>query len=59
MPDIPESTSPALTKGYHVRAEQVAQAVGEMLGRKVEFRSLSEQRAYPHDVPGDWFSGPF
>lgn len=59
VPDFPEATSPALTKGYHVRAEHIAQAVGEMLGRPVECRSLSEQRRYPHDVPGDWFAGPF
>jgi pyruvate dehydrogenase E1 component beta subunit len=59
MPDNPESTSPALTKGYHVRAEQIAGTIGEMLGRKLESGSLSGQRSYPHDVPGDWFSGPF
>ena len=58
-PDIPESTSPALTREYHVRAEHVAQAIGEMLERNVEVESLSAQRKHPHDVPGDWFSGPF
>lgn len=59
MPDFPEATSPALTKGYHVRAEHIAQKVGEMLGRKVEFVLLAEQRKHPPDTPGDWFSGPF
>ena len=59
MPDIPESTSPALTKGYHVRAEQVAQAIAELVGKKLETQSLAEQRKHPHDVPGDWFTGPF
>ena len=59
MPDIPESTSPALTKGYHVRAEQVAQAIVELTGKKAETQSLVDQRKHPHDVPGDWFSGPF
>jgi len=59
MPDFPEASSPALTRGYHVRAEQIVEKVGRMLGRKVEAASLVEQRKYPADVPGDWFSGPF
>jgi pyruvate dehydrogenase E1 component beta subunit len=59
MPDIPEATSPALTKSYHVRAEHIAQAIVELAGRHAETRSLAEQRKHPHDVPGDWFTGPF
>jgi len=59
MPDYPEATSPALTAGYHVRAEHIVQKAGEMLRREVEFRSLPQQRAHMHDVPGDWFTGPF
>ncbi len=59
MPDIPESTSSALTKGYHVRAEHVAAAIAQMLGKSLETQSLAQQRKYPHDVPGEWFSGPF
>jgi pyruvate/2-oxoglutarate/acetoin dehydrogenase E1 component len=58
-PDYPEATSPALTKNYHVRAEHIAAEVGQMLEKPVETRSLIEQRKYPHDVPGDWFRGPF
>ncbi|OPF92781.1 Pyruvate dehydrogenase E1 component subunit beta [Rhodopseudomonas palustris] len=58
-PDVPEATSPALTKNYHVRAEHIAEAVGRMLGREVEIASLVAQRTFPHDVPGTWFSGPF
>lgn len=59
MPDFPEATSPALTKGYHVRAEHIAQALGEILGKQPEVSTLAAQRKHPHDVPGDWFSGPF
>lgn len=59
MPDFPEATSPALTRNYHVRAEHIASAVGEMIGRPVETAELIRQRKHPHDVPGDWFSGPF
>ena len=59
MPDCPEATSPALTQGYHVRAEHIAERIGLMLSSDVEFRSLAVQRKHPHDVPGDWFTGPF
>jgi len=59
MPDFPEATSPALTAGYHVRAEHIAQKIGAMLSRNTGFRALAEQRKHPHDVPGDWFAGPF
>ena len=59
MPDYPEATSPALTEGYHVRAEHIAEKVGCMLSCDVEFSHLAQQRKHPHDVPGDWFTGPF
>jgi pyruvate dehydrogenase E1 component beta subunit len=58
MPDAPESTSPALTQGYHVRAEHIATAIGELLGLQLESASLS-RRSHPHDVPGAEFQGPF
>ncbi|MCA3153394.1 MAG: alpha-ketoacid dehydrogenase subunit beta [Rhodocyclaceae bacterium] len=59
MPDVPEATSPALTKDYHVRAEHVADAIAALVGREAEFASLADARKHPHDVPGDWFKGPF
>ena len=58
-PDVPEASSPALTKDYHVRAEHIAACIGGMLGKAIEVESLRARRKYPHDVPGDWFSGPF
>jgi pyruvate/2-oxoglutarate/acetoin dehydrogenase E1 component len=59
MPDYPEATSPALTEAYHIRAEHIAEKVGFMLLREVEFSHLAQHRKYPYDVPGDWFTGPF
>lgn len=59
MPDYPEATGPSMTADYHVRAEHIAEKIGVMLSRRVEFASLMQQRKHPHDVPGDWFSGPF
>jgi pyruvate dehydrogenase E1 component beta subunit len=58
-PDYPESTSPALTEDYHVRAEHVVQTVGQMVGADISAEVLLNQRQHPHDVPGSWFSGPF
>jgi pyruvate dehydrogenase E1 component beta subunit len=59
MPDAPEATSPALTAGYHVRAEHIAEAIAALVGREAETASLADARESPHDVPGDWFKGPF
>ena len=59
MPDYPEATSPALTEHYHVRAEHIARTICSMVGREADVNALAQQRAHPHDVPGDWFSGPF
>ena len=59
MPDFPEATSPALTKNYHVRAEHILEKVCEVLGRKINSMSISQKRNHPHDIPGDWFTGPF
>jgi len=58
-PDVSEASSPALTKDYHVRAEHIAAHAGEMLGMTPEVESLRVRRTHPHDVPGDWFVGPF
>jgi pyruvate dehydrogenase E1 component beta subunit len=59
MPDGPEPTSPALTKDWYIRAEHVVDKVGAMLGQDFAGSALAEQRRHPHDVPGDWFVGPF
>jgi len=59
-PDFPESTSPALTKDYHVRAEHIVKQVGHMIGKDCSGDQLADQRASSmHDVPGAWFTGPF
>jgi pyruvate dehydrogenase E1 component beta subunit len=59
MPDFPESTSPALTEHYHVRAEHIASAIARLTDHEIDCRELSKRRLNPHDVPGAWFTGPF
>ena len=59
MPDFPEATSPSLTENYHVRAEHIAARVGKIIGKEVSATDIAQQRKHPHDVPGEWFTGPF
>ncbi len=59
MPDFPEPTSFGMTKSLHPRAETIVQRVSEMIGKAIPSGPLLTQRAHPHDVPGDWFKGPF
>jgi pyruvate dehydrogenase E1 component beta subunit len=59
MPDFPSPTSPALSEGYYRRAEDIVAAVGAMLGKDMDPGEIVKMRKAPHDVPGDWFKGPF
>ena len=57
MPDIPEPTSYALTKGWYIRS-----GISQRLFKKFNIytdidNELPEPQ--PHDIPGDWFKGPF
>ncbi len=59
MPDMPEPTSPALTRGFYVRAGQVVNAVLDMLSQHAIDIEAEIPEPQPHDVPGSWFKGPF
>jgi len=59
MPDIPEPTSFGLTRAFHPCAEDVVQTVHAMLGRRAASEVKLGRAGAPHDVPGDWFKGPF
>jgi len=59
MPDVPEPTSPALTKGFHVRAADIATQVMIIMGKDFVLARDSLLEPVPHDVPGEWFKGPF
>lgn len=59
MPDVPEPTSPALTKGFYVRAADIAEKVMEIMGRDFSGVRNALPEPVPHDVPGKWFKGPF
>ena len=59
MPDVPEPTSFGLTKDFYPRAAQIVEKVCQMLN--IEGSNLINEipEISPHDVPGDWFKGPF
>lgn len=58
MPDIPEPTSFGLTKGLYIRATDIAIKVAEMLNIKLDKKDCLPEPDL-HDIPGDWFKGPF
>ena len=59
MPDVPEPTSYGLTKNFYIRASDIANEVLKIL----EIENLDPYKDIPqpdpHDIPGDWFKGPF
>jgi pyruvate/2-oxoglutarate/acetoin dehydrogenase E1 component len=59
QPDVPTPTSPALTKDFYSGAADIVDMVGRMLGKSFNSSILRQQQNYPHDVPGDWYNGPF
>ena len=58
MPDVPEPTSYGLTKNFYIRANKIADEVLLMFKIKKN-KNLNLIEPIPHDVPGDWFKGPF
>jgi pyruvate dehydrogenase E1 component beta subunit len=59
MPDIPEPTSHALTKGFYIRAGDIAKQALKMFDKEYSSVDNDLPEPTPHDVPGDWFKGPF
>lgn len=59
LPDAPTPTSYALTRAFYPGAEEIARTVGLMLGVEVDLDGMSARRPAHHDIPGDWFKGPF
>jgi len=59
MPDCPEPTSYGLTKDYYPTANTIISKVHKMLKLKVNLGDIILEEKGHHDVPGDWFKGPF
>lgn len=58
LPDIPVPTSFGLTKEFYPTAETIAKGIGKQLSRSIDFNNFPKSKKL-HDVPGDWFNGPF
>ncbi len=59
LPDNPEPTSFELTKYYYPCYINIIKSIASMLAINMDVNKLIEERPYLHDVPGDWFKGPF
>ena len=59
MPDSPEPTSFGLTKEHYVDAVDITRETLKLLGKEELFGSINIKKRTPHDVPGEWFKGPF
>lgn len=56
LPSYPEPTSFGLTKKYYKTRTEITKAVSELLDREI---FMTEDEEFLHDVPGNWFKGPF
>ena len=59
MPDCPEPTSYGLTKHFYPSSDTISIRVVEMLEANIDINNLLTNQKEHHDVPGDWFKGPF
>lgn len=59
MPDVPEPTSFALTKNFHITSDKIINKVLKIMNIKQikKLRNLDKKKY--HDQPGEWFKGPF
>ena len=60
MPNVPEPTSYGLTKNFYVDEIKISNQVLSSLKikkRKHSIKNFSKKKY--HDIPGDWFKGPF
>ena len=60
IPDVPEPTSFGLTRNYHKRANDIAKTCSNLMNKNLD-KEIEKEFPIPdfHDVPGDWFKGPF
>lgn len=57
LPDHPVPTSFALTDGFYPTVFDIVHQVAQMMGVPIPVCNMTDN--HPHDVPGEWFRGPF
>ena len=58
-PDLPVPTSFGLSKEFYHDSFDIVETVFELLEEKPKTLATRPPNPTPHDVPGDWFKGPF
>lgn len=58
LPDSPVPASFALTKDFYPTSYDIAKKICNMMNVNFDEDGL-KQPSTPHDIPGDWFKGPF
>ena len=59
LEDMPSPASFGLTDTYYLSAHEIALKIMNMLESDKELGKSDFDRKHPHDIPGDWFQGPF
>ena len=59
LPDFATPTSVGATTNYYPDAVSICDAVATSLSVDIDTTKLIETKSAHHDIPGDWFKGPF
>ncbi len=59
VPDISEPASYGLTKYYYENKKSILKKIENMLKIKIKIKKDDVKVKQHHDVPGNWFKGPF
>lgn len=59
LPDFSTPTSFGLTKNFYPDASDICKRIGKMLNIQIDTSWLDGNKGLKHDVPGEWFNGPF
>ncbi|MGH1351074.1 MAG: alpha-ketoacid dehydrogenase subunit beta [Methyloligellaceae bacterium] len=59
MPDYAVPTTTSLTEHMYPGAQNIATKIADMLEVQIHENEFDALKRTPHDVPGNWFKGPF
>ena len=58
LPHVPTPTSFWLTKNFYPNFKDIILKISKILNKKINLKKIPLNKN-SHDVPGDWFKGPF
>lgn len=59
LPDFATPTSYGLTEEYYPDASSICSRIGKMMQMTIDTSPLEKNESHKHDIPGNWFKGPF